>query len=114
MRNYVQQGDTLLVTAPESTDDDGGVSGDGVLVGDLFGVAATDFDAGGDVEIMVTGVFDLPKATPEVWAQGARLYWNNSTKRVTTTVGSNTLIGHATAAAGSTATVGRVRLNGAA
>ena len=36
-------------------------SGDGVLVGSLFGVAANDFAAGDVVEIQTAGVFDLKK-----------------------------------------------------
>ena len=39
-----------------------------------------------------------------------RVYWNNSDKVVTTTEGSNKLIG-AAAAAGSMAAVGTIRLN---
>ena len=57
MRNYVQEGETVTVAAPT-----GGVkSGDGVLVGALFGVACFDALQTAEVEIQTEGVFDLPK-----------------------------------------------------
>lgn len=111
MRNFIQAGDILAVTAPDDTDHDGGAAGDGVLVGSLFGVACNDFSAGEEVELQVVGVFALSKVTPEAWAQGAPVYWNGA--RCTTTAAANKLIGVATVAAGSTSISGRVRLNGA-
>jgi predicted RecA/RadA family phage recombinase len=114
VKNFVQEGHILSVTAPDGTDDVGGNAGDGVLVGSLFGVAENNFDAGGGVEIMVVGVFALAKATPEAWAQGAPVYWDDTAKKATVTAGGNKLIGVATVAAGSTSITGRVRLNGVA
>ena len=45
---------------------------------------------------------------------GAKVYWDNTAKVCTTTVGTNTLIGVAVKAVGGTAgeTTGTVRLNG--
>ena len=66
--------------------------------------------------INLTGVYDLPKTASQAWTVGAKVYWDNTAKACTTTVGSNTLIGIAVLAVGGGAgeTTGRVRLNGAA
>ncbi|ODA67103.1 hypothetical protein A7A08_01849 [Methyloligella halotolerans] len=57
MKNFVQPGNTITVPAPTAV-----ASGDGVLVGSLFGVANYDAAPGEAVEIDAIGVFDLPKA----------------------------------------------------
>ncbi|MGU3538121.1 DUF2190 family protein [Methylobacterium sp. A54F] len=109
MRNFVQNGDVLTFPAPA-----GGVSsGDGVLAGSLFGVAAYDAGEGEDVECSVVGVFALPKAA-QAMPFGARLYWNSTNGNVTTTATGNTLIGAVTAPAASGDGTVRVRLNGVA
>jgi predicted RecA/RadA family phage recombinase len=106
MLNYVQEGETLTLAAPT-----GGVSsGDGMLVGDLFGVASYDALVGVDVEVALCGVFDLPKVSAQAWTQGAPVYWDDSAKLVTTTASTNTPIGHAVIAAADPSATGRVRL----
>lgn len=110
MKNYVQPGDMITFTAAADI-----TSGAGVLVGSLFGVAAGSYLSGAtDCEMKTTGVFDLaadPAATATV---GAKAYWDGTEKRVTATVGTNTLIGcFVLAKVASTATA-RVRLNGVA
>lgn len=110
MRNFVQSGNTIPVTAPAG----GVLSGAPVRSGNFFGVAAFDAAASTTVEIALTGVFDLPKKAADVAAVGALLYWDNAAGKVTITSAGNVLIGAATAAAaGADATV-RVRLNGVA
>jgi len=110
MKNFVQPGDVISVTAPANV-----ASGAGVLVGSIFGVAVNTAVSGDAVEIAVTGVFDLTKAGTQAWAVGARIYWDDTAKNCTTTAGTNKLIGVATAAVGSGAgeTIGRVRLSAA-
>ena len=112
MRNYVQRGETLSLTAPDDTDhDEGGNSGAGILIGSIFGVACNDFASGGSVEVMVEGVFDLPKAVG-AWAQGQPIYWDNTAKVVTTSnAGPNKLVGVSVLDASSCASTGRLRLN---
>ena len=107
MKNYVQPGDVVRVPAPADV-----LSGAGVLVGTLFGVAVHDALSGADVEIATTGVYDLPKAGSQAWTVGAAIYWVAASFHCSTTAGANTLIGHAVAAVGSGAgeTTGRVRL----
>ena len=63
-------------------------------------------------EVAVNGVFDVTKEAPLVIAVGARVFWDNTNKRVTTTATGNVAIGHAVAAAASADTTVRVRLSG--
>lgn len=108
MKNFVQPGDLMTVAAPAAV-----LSGAGVLVGSLFGVAAHDAESGADVTIATTGVFTLPKATGAAWTVGQRLYWDDTAKNVTGTASTNKLIGVAAAAAASGDAIGTVRLTAA-
>ncbi len=110
MKNFVQPGTVVTaIAAPAS----GIKSGDGVLVGALFGIAAIDAPAaGGEIEIAVVGVFDLPAAGPIV--VGAPVAWDAAAKRVTATLTANALIGVALLAIGAGAGTARIRLNGTA
>ena len=105
-RNFVQPGDTLTLTAPYDV-----ASGGGVLVGVIFGVATIAAQTGSPVEAARFGVWDLPKAAGQSWvAFTTKLYWDNTNKVVTSTVGTNLLIGVAGATQASADTVGRVIL----
>ena len=108
MKNYVEKGDTLTLTAPATL-----TSGSGALVGAIFAVASDDAASGATFEGVTTGVFDLAAATSQSWTVGAAIYWDNAAKNCTTTSSGNTKIGVAVAAKGASDTVGRVRLNGA-
>jgi predicted RecA/RadA family phage recombinase len=106
VKNWVQDGSVIAITAAAAIK-----SGDGVLCGSIFGVAATDAAIGDTVQIQVEGVFALPKAAVAM-AQGARAYWNTSTKIVVAAVGTGICsIGAVTEAAGSSAPSVRVRLD---
>ena len=109
MKNYVQPGNTITLTAPHAVS-----SGDGLLVGSIFGVAAGDAESGATVEAALTGVFDLKKVASQAWAAGDKVYWDNTNKEATKTATGNTLIGVATeaVAGGAGDVIGRVRLNG--
>ena len=110
MKNYVQPGNTLTLTAPYAV-----TSGDGLLVGAIFGVAAGDAAIGATVEAALTGVFDLTKIGSQAWTVGVKIYWDDTNKRCTTVATDNTLIGVAVeaVAGGAGDTIGRVRLNAA-
>lgn len=110
MKNYVQPGNTLTLSAPYAV-----TSGDGLLVGSIFGVAAGDAASGATVETALTGVFDLTKIGSQAWTVGAKVYWDDTNKRCTTVATDNTLIGVAVeaVAGGAGDTIGRVRLNAA-
>jgi predicted RecA/RadA family phage recombinase len=107
MKNYVQSGDLITVVAPYAVS-----SGQGVLVGSLFGVATCDAANGANVDIMTEGVFDITALTSDTGTAGAKMYWDNTNKRLTTTTTSNTLVGVLTQAKGGSDTTARVYLDG--
>lgn len=108
MRNFIQPGNTVTVVAPS-----GGVSsGDGVLIGSLFGVACGDALMGAEVELATVGVYDLEKATGVEMTAGGAAFFDASTEKITSVAAGNTLVGVALAAAGSSDEIARVRLNG--
>jgi predicted RecA/RadA family phage recombinase len=109
MKNYIQPGNTITLTAPAAV-----TSGTGVLIGSIFGIAAHDAASGEPIEVVTTGVFDLNKIGAQAWGVGDKVYWDNTNKRTTTVATDNTLIGAAITPVGSGAdeTAGRVRLNG--
>jgi len=108
MKNFLQEGRTITLPAPYAL-----TSGQGLLVGSIFGVASADAAISADVETLLEGVFTLTKATGAAWTQGQLIYWDNAARNCTTTVATNKLIGVATAAALTGDTVGNVRLNNA-
>lgn len=104
MKNFVQPGNTLTLTAPYAV-----VSGDGLLVGAIFGIASGTAALGESVETALTGVFDITKVGAQAWTVGAKVYWDNTNKRCTTVSTDNTLIGVAVeaGASGGGDTIGR-------
>ncbi|TAH67641.1 MAG: DUF2190 family protein [Rhodopseudomonas palustris] len=106
MKNYLQPGDAITVPAPADV-----TSGDLVVVGSLFGVAATDADNGADVVLNTSGVYTLPKTSAQAWTVGAKVYWDATNAVATSTASTNTLIGHAVAAADNPSATGVVRLS---
>jgi predicted RecA/RadA family phage recombinase len=108
MRNFVQPGDSLAVAVPYA----GGIlSGQGVLVGALFGVAAVDGVQNAVIEAQTQGVFDITKQPALAITAGARVFWDDTNRRITTTATSNFQIGIATTAALAADTTVRVWLN---
>lgn len=104
MKNLVQEGDILELTAPYVRS-----SGEGALVGSLFGVALVDVASGSTANFALKGVFDLTKAAEAV-TEGQAIYWDNTNKVVTVTATANTLIGAATRAAAIGDATARVRI----
>jgi len=96
MRNYVQPGNSLAIAVPYL----GGIlSGQGVLVGALFGVAAVDGAQNAVIECQTKGVFDITKEPALAITAGARVFWDNTNRRLTTTATGNFQVGLATVAA---------------
>ena len=93
MKNYVQPGNTITLTAPYAV-----TSGAGLLICSIFGVAAGTAILGDPVETAVEGIYDLKKVASHAWAAGDRVYWDNTAKQTTKTLTANTLIGVATEA----------------
>ena len=91
MRGYIQPGNTITLPAPYAV-----ASGDGLLVGAIFGIATGSATLNAEVETLTEGVVELRKAPSQAWAVGARIYWDNAARLATTVVASNTLIGAAT------------------
>jgi predicted RecA/RadA family phage recombinase len=107
MRNYVQPGDTLTLTAPAEI-----VSGGVVIVGSIIGVANGSAANGAPVDVDTVGVFTLPKVAALAIAAGDVVYWDSAAKLVNKTAGGNTKLGVATAAAANPSASVTVRLNG--
>jgi len=107
MKNFVQEGKTITVTAPADV-----ASGAYVVVGAIRGVAAYDAASGDPVEVVTEGVFTLPKKAADVVAPGALLYWDaaNGYLTITEGTGSKPLAGVAVQAAGNGATTVNVKL----
>jgi predicted RecA/RadA family phage recombinase len=103
MKNYLQPGKTVEVAAPANV-----ASGDFILVGTFGGVCQLAAPSGALVPIVREGVFTLPKAAGQVWAQGVQLYWDAVAKNFTTTSAGNTKWGGAFAAAASPDATGQV------
>ncbi len=108
MKNHIQKGDVITVAAPA-----GGIaSGEGAIIGNIFGVAAFAAAVGEQVELETTGVYQLPKATAAVLTVGARVAWDNTAKNINAPGAGRFLVGIATEAAGNGITSVAVRLDG--
>jgi predicted RecA/RadA family phage recombinase len=108
MKNHIQKGDVITVPAPA-----GGIaSGEGVIVGNVFGIAAYSAAVGEPVEVSTVGVYQLPKATAAVLTVGARVAWDNTAKNINLPGTGRFPVGIATEAAGNGITSVAVRLDG--
>lgn len=92
----------------------GVVKGTAYLIGALLVVARANADETDMFTGAVGGKWTLPKTTSQAWTEGQKLYWNDSTKKLTSTGASGMLVGVAAAVAGSSDTTGSVLLNGVA
>jgi len=102
VKNYIESGERLQYS---NTSGSTITSGTAVLVGKRLGVAAADIANNTTGVLAMRGVVNLPKDNTVVVSQGALLYWDDSAKKLTTTVTGNTLAGFAHKAAGTTTTV---------
>ena len=109
MKNYVQPGNIITVTAPYAV-----ASGDGLLVGAIFGVASGTAALGEAVETAVEGVYDLKKVASQAWAAGDKIYWDNTAKNINVPGAGRFPVGVATEASGNGVTGVAVRLDGVA
>ena len=105
MRNFIQPGKVVTAVATAAV-----TSGSLVVVGSMFGIAATSAATGEEFELCIGGVYELPKVSTQAWTAGATIYADDD--GIATTVATdNTKIGVATEAADNPSGVGRVRLN---
>jgi predicted RecA/RadA family phage recombinase len=108
MKNYVQEGCYVEVVLPYAR-----LSGEGVLLGSLFGVCVVDGASGASINVHSEGVYDLTAATGANTdaTVGAKAYWDNTNKRITPVSSNNSYVGVFLAAKATTDAVARVRLN---
>jgi predicted RecA/RadA family phage recombinase len=106
MKAYIQPGHTLTVTAPAG----GVVSGQGVLIGTLFGIAQYDAVEGAEVEILTEGVVEIPKTSALQIDVGDRLFWDATNKVVNKTATAQVCVGIAVAAAADPSATVRIKL----
>jgi predicted RecA/RadA family phage recombinase len=104
--NYVFSGKVIPITAPRNVD-----SGEGILIGDLFGIVGNTVLEGEATELYLDGVYKLRKAQGTITV-GQRLYWNEAGGWVTTEAEGNKLIGASIENVGITPATVEVRLNG--
>jgi len=110
MQNFIQNGHIIRVTAPA-----GGIaSGEGLIVGSIFGIAAYSSTEGDPVELGTTGAYQLPKASAAVVTVGSRVAWDNTAKNINVPGAGRFPVGIATEAAGNGVTSVAVRLDGVA
>lgn len=107
MKTYVQPGGTLTVTAPYAV-----LSGGGVLVGNLFGIAAGDIANGAQGEILTEGVVEIAKTQALAIAAGDRVFWDDVNKVVNKTAAAQVCVGVAVEAAANPSDTVKIKLAG--
>ncbi len=107
MRNFIQEGNIITATTPVALS-----SGQGVLIGNLFGVATKAASAGGSVELATRGVFSLPKTANIALDACARVSWDAANNQIVAPAAGMASIGIAVLAAANGTTSVRVRLDG--
>ena len=80
------------------------------MLEDILAVPVTTAAVGVSVEVAVEGVFTIDKTTGETWTFGEKLYWDDATKKLTTTAASNKVVGFAAQDAASGDTEGNAKL----
>lgn len=107
-KNKISDGNMLRAVAPAG----GVVSGVAMLIGAIFTIPAITAAVGEPFNGHLCGEWELPKVSADTPAAGAKAYWDDTAKKVTTTATANTLIGVFTEARGNGDTDAYVRLNG--
>jgi predicted RecA/RadA family phage recombinase len=106
MKAYVQPGKSLTVTAPAG----GVLSGQGILIGTLFGIAQYDAVEGAELEILTEGVVEIPKTSALQIDVGDRLFWDATNKVVNKTATAQVCVGVAVSAAANPSASVRIKL----
>jgi predicted RecA/RadA family phage recombinase len=106
MKTYIQSSHTLTVTAPTG----GVVSGQGVLIGTLFGIAQYDAVEGAEAEILTEGVVEIGKTSALQIDVGDRLFWDATNKVVNKTATAQVCVGVAVSAAANPSGTVRIKL----
>lgn len=104
---FIQNGRYVEVTLPYARK-----GGEGVRVGDLFGVCVIDGAQGDVINIDTEGVYGLIAATGSGTdaVQGADMYWDDTNKRLTPQASTHLKVGKLTVAKTTTQASAAVRL----
>jgi predicted RecA/RadA family phage recombinase len=108
MTNYIQESRMITLAAPAGRL----VSGAGVIIGNLFGIASRTVLVGEQVAISTEGVYELPKLASAVIAAGVRVWWDDTAKQINVPAVGRFPVGTAIEAAGNGIAIVRVRLDG--
>jgi predicted RecA/RadA family phage recombinase len=106
MKAYIQPGRALTVIAPAG----GVLSGQGVLIGTLFGIAQYDAVEGAEVEILTEGVVEIDKTSALQIDVGDRLFWDATNKVVNKTATAQVCVGIAVSTAANPSGSVRIKL----
>jgi predicted RecA/RadA family phage recombinase len=87
MINFVQPANVVEVTAPRALK-----SGDGVVVGKLFGIATVDAAINTKVQVMIEGAVELVKTVGVTPTEGGAILFDETTQKIVATGGK--LIGY--------------------
>jgi predicted RecA/RadA family phage recombinase len=107
MRKYIQPGNTITIPAPDDIE-----GGEIVAIGGLIGIAASDATTGADLDLVLVGVFDLPKVSTDAITIGAPVYVAGGVVTTDDDSGANPLLGRAVTAAPNPSASVHVRLKG--
>lgn len=108
MKTFIQEGESLTLTAPGG----GVVSGTGVLIGSLFVIPTVTAAAAAKFVGLVRGVVSHAKVSAQAWTEGQRLYWNAGLSQVTSVATDGPFVGIAAEAAANPTATGKVLLAG--
>lgn len=81
MKNYIQPGSVIDHTATAAL-----TAGTAVVLGTLLAIPVTDAAIGDTISAHIEGVFELPKLSTAVFAQGDSLRWDVSTAQFSTAI----------------------------
>jgi predicted RecA/RadA family phage recombinase len=107
VKNYIGPRSPITITAPSAL-----TGGTPIIVGTLLCIPAKTEASGDQAAVHIDGCWEIAKATGEAWTLFAKVYWDDTAKKMTTTATSNTLRGVAAKAAASGDTTGWVLLSG--
>jgi len=105
MKNFIQPGDVIEVTAPTALS-----SGDGFIVGSLFLVAQGDAGSGDQLNGGVEGVYEVAKLSTDAMSVGDKVNWDDTAKELKLAAGDLDGVATVVSAAIASTTVVKVKL----
>jgi predicted RecA/RadA family phage recombinase len=107
MKNFVQEGEVLTLTAAANL-----TAGTGVKIGDILVIPTITVLSGAQFTGVVRGVVEHAKLSAQAWTEGQQVNWDNTNMRFTTVTTGNFRAGVAAAAAANPSATGKVLLSG--